>query len=315
MIKWSLNIVFVAIALGLFGQQVNTSIDKDQIKIGASFTLTLSVVSNTQLDHLKYEEYTHQFPAKSSSNKTKNGINTAYELDILSAFKDTLYKENDQYIWKGTYQLTGWDSAYVVIPPQKIYIDDSLHYSSARLIHVTSPTTNPGKPIYDINEAFTQVTDQNSKIVVFLKKNWWWLIIILVGLFLLIVYLRKYFKKEAAPLSLRKSTLKKINQLEQSKGYEENLKEYYFDLSIILRRFFAAHYQTPIMDKTTSEIEQVLMLHKLDKEMILLARQLLNQSDMVKFAQMRPKTEEVMRITNKARRVVNEVADLDLEDE
>lgn len=313
--KWGLNIAFLVVALFTFGQKLSISINKDQIKIGEPFILTLSVTSNEKLDGLKYISYSSNFPAQSSSNTTEIGVNTAYDLEILTPFSDSSYKENDQFIWKGTYRLTGWDSAYVIIPPQQIYINDSLQFFSAGLVHVTSPHADPSKPIYDINETFTKVQIHESKWLQFLKNNWWWLVAILVGIMILLVVLRKYSRKKRAPLSLRQATLQKIDQLEKSKGYENHLKEYYFDLSIILRRFFAAHYQAPIMDKTTSEIEHILSQHKLDKQMTLLVRQLLSQSDLVKFARSRPEIEEIRGITNKARRVVNEIADLDLTDE
>lgn len=313
--RWTLNIIFSVITFCSFGQQLNISINRDQIKIGEPFTLTLSVTSSTKLDRLRFVNHSSGFPAESSSNTTETGINTLYDLEILAPFKDTSYKEKDQFIWKGRYQLTGWDSAYVVIPPQQIYINDSLQFFPPSLIHVTSPNANPSKPIYDINEAFTQVKTQNSKWIIFLKDNWWWLGIILLVIIIVLFILRNYSKKNSLPLSLRQETLRKIDQLEKSKGYETSLKEYYFDLSIILRRFFAAHYQASIMDKTTSEIEHILLKHKLDKEMTLLVRQLLTQSDLVKFARSRPELEEIRGITNKARRVVNEIADLDLNNE
>ncbi len=313
--KWSLNIVFLVVSLCSFGQELNLSIDKDEIKIGVPFTLTLTVKSDIKTDSLRYGAYSSIFPAESSSNTTKNGINTAYNLDILMPFTDTSYKKDNQFIWEGNYQLTGWDSAYVVIPPQQIYINDSLYYTPAGLIHIISPVADPSKPIYDINESFTEVKDQNSKWIHFFKNNWWWLGLILLAIIVLIYIVRKRSKETSTPLSLRQKTLQKIDRLENEKGYEVNLKEYYFDLSIILRRFFAAHYRTPIMDKTTTEIEHVLLLHKLDKEMVFLVRQLLTQSDMVKFAKSRPKEEEIKGVTDKARRVVNAIADLDLNDE
>lgn len=316
MIKWGLNIVFLLMGLNTFGQQLNISINKEQIKIGQPFTLIFSVVSNVKPDSLRFNEYASEFPALSSSNATNPGVNMPYSLEVLKPFKDTTYKKNGEFIWEGTYQLTGWDSAYVVIPPNQIYINDSLQYFPAGLIHITSPTTDPGKPIYDINETFTEVKNQTFEWLPFLKKSWWWLTALLLGIiFIVILILRKHFRKAIVPLSLRQRTLKKIDLLESGKGYEVDLKEYYFDLSIILRRFFTAHFQTPIMDKTTSEIEYILLAHKLDKEMVLLVRNLLNRSDMVKFAKLRPELEEVRSVTNKARRVVNEIADLDLNDE
>ncbi|HZH86401.1 MAG TPA: hypothetical protein VFD77_03725 [Brumimicrobium sp.] len=315
MIKWILNIIFLTVVLSVSGQELKVSIDKEEILIGEPFTLTYTVISNKQIDSLRYDEKETLFPAKNSANRKEEGVNTPYELEVLKSFSDTSYKSDHQFIWQGTYQLTGWDSAYVVIPPELIYIDDSLQFFPAGLVHVISPTADPSKPIYDINEAFTELPQDDSKWLKFIESNWWWLALITLGILVFIFYLSKRKRKEPTPLSLRQETLMQIDLLEKSKGYENNLKEYYFDLSIVLRRFFAAHYQERIMDKTTTEIELILSKHGLERSMVLLTRQLLTQSDMVKFAQSKPSLIEVQNVTNDARRVVNEIADLDLNNE
>ena len=310
-----LNIIVFAIAFGASGQQLSISIDKEEILIGEPFVLKYTVTSDKKIDTLLYKDQETLFAAKNSANTTTEGVNVPYELEVLRSFEDTTYKKGNQFIWQGSYQLTGWDSAYVVIPPQHIYIDDSVFTFPPGLIHVVSPIADPSKPIYDINEAFTELFQDNKAFYEVLANNWWWLTLIAIGVIVLIIYLAKRKRKEPIPLSLRQETLNKIDLLEQSKGYEINLKEYYFDLSIILRRFFAAHYQERILDKTTGEIENILADHGLEKVLIKITRQLLTQSDLVKFAQSKPSLSEVQNITNDARRVVNEIADLDLNNE
>jgi hypothetical protein len=313
--KWILNIIAFVIVFSVSGQELKISIDKEELLIGEPFTLTYTVISDKKIDSLIYYENESLFSAKNSANTKEQGVNTPYELEILAPFKDTTYKIDNQFVWRGSYQLTGWDSAYVVIPPELIYIADSLQFFPAGLIHITSPAADPSQPIYDINEAFTELPEDDSTFFSFIKDYWWWVGFIVAGLLVLAVYLVRRKRREPTPLSLREVTLKKIDLLEKSKGYEKNLKEYYFDLSIVLRRFFAAHYQERILDKTTGEIEVFLSDQGLEQPMILLTRQLLTQSDMVKFAQSKPSLVEVQNITNEARRVVNEIADLDLSNE
>lgn len=312
--RWGiLNSLFILLSFSAFGQKLDISIDKEEIKIGEPVTLSFTVTTKEKLDSIFYSPYSTTFPAKSSGMR-EQGISSLMDMEILSEFIDTLYKEDNQYVWKGTYRLTSWDSAYVVIPPEKIYLNDSLFYFPAGLIQVTSPITDASKPIYDIHESFTEFDDEGS-ILGFVKKHGWWLGAIIIGLIAFLIINKKKKVKPVIPLSLRQLTLKKIDELEDSKGYEDNLKEYYYNLSIILRRFFDAYYQVPIMDKTTSGIEEILSNYGLDKDIIAVTRKLLSHSDMVKFAKSKPALTEILSITDEARRVVNEVANLDLENE
>lgn len=315
MMKWASHIVLFSLSFFTFGQELNTGIDKDHVKTGEPFNVTYSISSNHAFDSIQYTPQTSVFKAQSSAVDKGEKISSPYELEIASPFKDTSYQEKGKYIWKGTYRLMGWDSAFVVIPPEGIYIDDSLQRFPAGLIQIASPKADPSKPLYDIHEEFTEIDPNKDGFLSFIKANWWWLAILLAIVVVLLIYLKKRNKKEAPVLSLRQETLQRIDKLEKGKGYESNLKEYYFDLSILLRRFFTAHYQERMLDKTTSEIEALLKKQGLDQNMILLTRQLLTQSDMVKFAKSTPPLHEIQQITNHARRIVNEVADLDLENE
>src|SRR5690554_131655 len=315
MMKLILHIIVIVLAFSASAQSLKISIDRESVLIGEPVTLTYTVVSEEKIDSLIYFENTSLFPGKNSANTQQEGVSVPYELEILSPFVDTSYKVNNEFVWRGSYQLTGWDSAYVVIPPEIIYINDSLHVFPAGLIHIISPTVDPSKPIYDINEVFTEIPQDGFSFLKLIISYWVWLVILVLIILGFIIYLRKRKSKVATPLSLRQETLRKIDLLEKSKGYENNLKEYYFDLSILLRRFFAAHYQERILDKTTAEIEVILSDYGLDNEMVLLIHQLLTQSDMVKFAQSKPSLIEVQNVTNDARRVVNEIADLDLNNE
>ncbi|WP_159038578.1 hypothetical protein [Brumimicrobium mesophilum] len=312
--KWLLHILCVLSVSFSFGQKLNINLDKEEVQIGEPFKLTLSVISDKKFDSLVYIPKEEVFSGKNSVNSNSDEISEDYGLEITKAFKDTTYKEGKEFIWKGSYELIAWDSAYVVIPPEMILIQDSLYLFPAGLISVMSPPANPTQPIYDINENFTDLPDK-SAIEKFISQYWPWVVIGLILFIGIGIYLFKRSRKEEIPLTLRESTLLQIDELERSKAYEIDLKEYYFDLSMILRRFFAAHYQIRILDKTTLEIESILEENGLDDEMILLTRQLLVQSDLVKFAKSVPGIKEIQDVTNDARRVVNEIADIDFNNE
>lgn len=310
--KVLLNLVFWTTAFFTFGQKLNVVIDSQEIQIGEPLTLTFSV-SNKDDIVVDYQAHSIVFTAKDGTKA--NDDNRAYELEILVPFRDTSYQEGEEYIWEGKYILTGWDSSFVVIPPEKIMIGDSLYYFPVQLIEVTSPPTDPNQEIYDINELFTEVPPYNFSFIDFLKKNWIWISIVIVLLIALFFKFRERKEETIVILNLKDKTLQQINELEASEAYNVDLKEYYFDLSLILKRFLSAHYHTSIMEKTTSELEHVLSLAKLDKEIISVILQLLTQSDMVKFAKSKPTLEEIKNVTNDARKVVIKISELEINNE
>lgn len=308
-----LNIALFLFVIQANCQELNLVIDKLEAKIGEPFIATFSVVSEEPIDSIRYNPNHPVFFGKETTKDQSSVVNEEYELEIQGIFSDTSYQEGGEFIWKGKYKLVGWDSAYVVLPPEKIYLDDSLHYFPAGLIQITSPKADPSKEIYDINEDFTDLPSDEGGFKAFLLKHWWWILIVLV-IIIVVVYakLRGRDKRPIVQLSLREQTLKEIDALEKSKGYEVDLKEFYFDLSILLRNFLAKHYKMRMLDKTTREIEKILAEKGLENSTIKLVTMILTKSDMVKFARSAPPVSEVFAVTNEARRVVNEVADLEL---
>ena len=308
-----LNIALFLIVIHVNCQDLNLVIDRPEAKIGEPFTATFSVVSQEPIDSIRYNPNHPIFFGKESTKDQSSVVNEEYELEIQGIFSDTTFKKDGDYIWKGKYKLVGWDSAYVVLPPEKIYLDDSLYYFPAGLIQITSPKADPSKEIYDINEDFTDLPSDEGSIKAFLSKHWWWISIVLIVIIAVVyVKVKGRDKKPVVQLSLREQTLKEIDALEKSKGYEVDLKEFYFDLSILLRNFLAKHYKMRMLDKTTGEIEKILAQKGLESSTIKLVTMILTKSDMVKFARSAPPVSEVFAVTNEARRVVNEIADLEL---
>jgi hypothetical protein len=308
-----LHIALILFAIQANCQELNLVIDKPEVQIGEPFTATFSIVSKKPIDSVGYNPNHPIFYGKVTSEDQSSIVNGEYELEIQGIFSDTSYQEGDKFIWKGKYKLVGWDSAYVVLPPEKLYLEDSLHYFPLGLIQITSPQADPSKEIYDINEDFTALPTDEAGVKGFLMKHWWWILIVLILIIVVVYYKLKGTKKKSiVPLSLRERTLREIDALEKSKGYEVDLKEFYFDLSLLVRSFLANHYKMRILDKTTGEIERLLAMKGLEESTIKLVTKILTKSDMVKFARSAPPVSEIFAVTNEARRVVNEIADLEL---
>lgn len=312
-------LVFLSLlfSLQLLGQNYSLESNKDVISIGEPFELTLTVKSKKELDSLQYDFSKNQLLAKSSNANGISISNDAYPLDILQSFKDSLYKNNDFFVWQGTYRLTGWDSAYVIIADQHFTLFDSTYYFQPLLIEVNSPAADPTKDIYDIKEYESKIAPTELAIITFIKNNSWWILIISVvitSIIVLQIFKTKKVRNEEVKVVLgpKEEALEAIKKLHQSKLIEDNLKEYYFQLSFIIRAFLTRHFMENYRDKTTREIELKLLHQELNEDTIKTCIMLLSQSDMVKFAKSKPSEADILRTTNKAKQIIVEIADIDL---
>lgn len=304
MIRVIIHIILFSLCFSVYCQELKTNLDKEEIQIGEPFKLTYAIISEEPIDSILYQNQEVVFNARTTTDNNEE-TDLSYELELLTAFTDTTYQEDGNYIWKGIYELTGWDSAYVIIPSEKIQLLDSTYWFEAKIINVSRVSADPSIDIYDINEEFTEIEEEKSKF-----NFWLWILIAAVLVVVIILVLRKLKKQDTSdPISLLDRTIEAISKLEKSKKYEEDLKEYYFDLSIILRQFLSEYYNQRLMDKTTSEIIALLSIHKMKSATIDTIKMLLTKSDMVKFAKSRPPISDVFIVTDTARNIVRELGE------
>lgn len=312
MLKHSLHIVLLFFTLVSFGQSVelNSFVDTDRIEIGEPFIYTLQVKSGEKLESIEYTKKVDVYLGFEGS-KDKFGQEISYEFEIIEEFKDTNYQLANEYYWEGKYTLTAWDSAYAVLPPDSIRIDNKTYSFPAQLMEIAFPIPDPNREFYDINETFTVVKKDG---VLKLLRKISWLVLVLVALLYFIFKSRK--KKdsvfEAVPITLEEKYLYKIDKLEQSRLFERDLKEYYFELSVILRKFLSEQYEKTLLHSTTNEVTSILQEQKLSKITVDQIALLLRQSDMVKFAKSKPTSEEIHKVTEVAREVVKEITRLEV---
>ena len=293
---------FVYIALFLcsslvYSQKLTTVLSEEEVLIGQSFRLTYTIVSIEPLQQIIYSPQQENLTAQHSID---DEVKT-YEIEIIQTFTDTTYEEGEFYYWKGWYELVAWDSALVVLPPEQIMWNDSVLLFPPKLLSVDFPAVDPAIELYDIHETFTPFDADQSTI--------WWYVLALVVVLLIVLLFMKRRKKETLEieLPLLERTMQAIDQLEASKKYEESQKEYYYELSLILRRFLAELYQLRLLEKTSEEIRIILKARGVQAQTLESILRILNQSDLVKFAKHTPPISDVIVITAQTREIVKQL--------
>jgi hypothetical protein len=205
-----------------------------------------------------------------------------------------------------------WNEGIYQLAAQKVNIND---------IDVTLPGTElnarlvvqkEGGKIYDIEETYTELPEEPSIFVSFLKK-WGWVVLSVIGLTLFLLWFfrrQKSSKSEENLLTLKEKTLQSILQLEQKRLWEKNeLKDHYIELSFILRQYLSERFGIHLLEKTTIEAQLILKQYGLSEKLLSEIGIILNGSDMVKFAKSAPEEKIIRANFDDCRNIVEQTAD------
>jgi hypothetical protein len=286
--------IFLLFSFATFAQTtpvVKAEIDTTSIRIGEQFVFKITVNDTTNVIIPKLEN----LPG----------------LEIIEDKKiDTL---KNQLIKK--YILTSFDSGAYYIPQQQIFIKQRLHLTDSLLIKVATVAIDTIKqkmfPIKAIQDEPLQFDDY--------KPYVWYAIIavILIGLILYFVLRKKKEIEEEIiipALPPFDEAIQKLHELDEKLLWQNNqVKEYYSELTGIVRGFIERELKVPALESTTDELIETLTDFNdsksisTPKETIKKLRDLLREADLVKFAKSKPMSEQIEANRKDAEEVVTEL--------
>jgi hypothetical protein len=225
------------------------------------------------------------------------------KIEILDLSLDTIPNANfEHYILN--YTLTSFDSGYYAIPPQ-IIIDNKTGDTilgnplgfAVNTYKIDS--TNAGR-FFDIKEPYQapwtlkEFLDEYLSIILIVLLL---IILVIVGLWYLKkrekvvkVEPKKVIPKEAAHII----AIRDLTQLKEKKLWQaDRTKQYYVELSDIVRAYLENRFKIAALEQTSHEIIESIELGRLlNKEQIGDLKQILSLSDMAKFAKAKPLANE-----------------------
>ncbi|MDG1040176.1 MAG: LPXTG cell wall anchor domain-containing protein [Polaribacter sp.] len=292
--KKQITYILLLFSIASFAQQkpvVKAEIDTTNIRIGEQFEFKITV--------------------NDTANVIIPELENIYGIEIIENKKiDTL---KNQLIKK--YILTSFDSGAYYIPQQQIFIRQRLHLTDSLLISVATIAIDTTKqkmfPIKSIQDEPMQFDDYKPYI-------WYVLIaIILIGLLLYFILRKKKEKIEeiiVPTLPPFEEAIQKLQQLDEKLLWQNNqIKEYYSELTEIVRGFIERELKVPALESTTDELIDILTdfndlkAISTTKETIKKLRDLLREADLVKFAKSRPMSEQIEANRKDAEEVVTEL--------
>ncbi len=223
---------------------------------------------------------------------------TFMPLETVEALKIDTTKKDAKFLLSRIYKLTQFDSGSYTIPRQKIIIGDQPFFTDSLRIDVNTIAVDTTKQkLYDI-KPIIEVEKSGG--------NWWiWLlgivlVIALVGFLLYWFIWRKKPLTEEEEIALlppydrAKLALQKLDESQYL--IRSEVKDYYSELTFIIRKYLDEKVYDRALESTTSELINRLNLLKdgnqipLSKDTIKNLESILKRADLVKFAKSAPDT-------------------------
>tara|TARA_B100000927_G_scaffold291457_1_gene293777 strand:- start:2084 stop:2947 length:864 start_codon:yes stop_codon:yes gene_type:complete len=209
------------------------------------------------------------------------------QLEIILKTKIDSTKTNDGWILKQNFTVTQWDSGFFKTPIIQIGNKKSQQY----IITVNTIPIDQEKEFYDIKKPI----NIPLKFIEILPYILLFLIIVMI-----IIFTRKYLRNRKPeikkPEIIEKiipayvTALDDLEKLKTEKKWQSGkIKDYYSDISDIIRIYIEDGLSTPAMEMLTKDIIHALKNKNINTENL---NSLLNTADLAKYAKSKPSSNE-----------------------
>ncbi|MBC7553578.1 MAG: hypothetical protein H7257_06325 [Taibaiella sp.] len=285
-------------ALGAMAQgdtKVSARLDTRQIIIGDQARLFLEAQHNPASGRL-------QWPAL---------IDTFNKLEIVEKGKIDTINNGSSVTYRQRLLITGFDSGLFKVPPFQFTI---IPQAGAALIAQTDSFQLLVQTVaVDTTKGFKPI-----KNIIFVKPGWLdylWYIIAAVVFIALLIFVFVYFikskkiaipKPQAPEIPLQDRTLNLLNELDGNQLWQKNqVKEYYVELTDIVRNYIEQRFRTPALELTTDELLDKAKMHRELLPYVSVLTVILQTADLAKFAKWQPLPQEHMDAIDNARKFVD----------
>ncbi len=242
-----------------------------------------------------------QFQLKISVDETQNVIIPKLALKGLEIVDSTSVDTLKNSLIK-KYILTGFDSGAFYIPQQQIFVKNQAFLTDSLLVNVATVAVDTTKvkkfPIKPIKKEAYTFDDFKIYLYIILA------VLAIIGFWIYWFVIRKR-KIEAEDPTYRtlppyEEAIYRLNELDEKLLWQNNkVKEYYSELTEIVRGYIERELKVPALENTTDEVLGMLKDFKdadtiqTSKETIDKLKDLLREADLVKFAKSKPLAIEI----------------------
>ncbi|TMM29883.1 hypothetical protein FDT66_08415 [Polaribacter aestuariivivens] len=254
-----------------------------------------------------------QFQLKISVNETKNVIIPKLLLKGLEVVDSTKVDTIKNSLIR-KYILTGFDSGAFYIPQQQIFVKNQAYLTDSLLVNVATVAIDTTKvkkfPIKSIKKEPYTFDDFKIYLYILLAA------LAIIGFWIYWFVIRKRKEEEDGPtyrtLPPYEEAIYRLNELDEKLLWQNNkVKEYYSELTEIVRGYIERELKVPALENTTDEVLEMLRNFKqadtiqTSQETLDKLRSLLREADLVKFAKSKPLALEIEEDRKDAQEIVS----------
>ena len=261
---------------------VNAQIDSLQILIGEQTGITLEVSADTDKPIV--------MPAYNISDTIVRGVEI---VDVIKPDSEYL-NDGKRLLIKQKYIITSFDSALYYLPPMEVQVDNKTYESNPIALKVYSFPVDTLHPDEFYGPKDVLKPD-------FVWSDWYAVIACIAAILpmlWLLVYLIKRYRdnqpiirkvKIEPKIPAHETAIKALEKIRSDKIWlnRGSEKEYYTNLSEVLRNYIDSRFHFNAMEMTSSEIIDKLLEMK-DEEALKELKELFQIADLVKFAKYVP---------------------------
>lgn len=293
--RYLLHIILLIGFIGFAQSQPNIYVKADTTKIRIGETINYEIVVDN---------------ADTGINFTEIKLDSFARVEVIESFDiDTL---KNRLIKK--YALTSFDSGRYVIPRQRVYVWSQEYLTDSLMIDVNTVAVDTTK-----QQMYTIKSIQNEPYTFDDFKSYlWWLLgaLLFIGIILYFVLRKKETIEEIeAKIPPYQLALKRLSELDEKQLWQRNkIKQYYVELTDIVRTYIERELNIPALESTTDELlESITDFNSssnalnIPKETIDKLDKLLKEADLVKFAKFKPLVNEIELHRNGAGEIIDEL--------
>ncbi len=298
------NFIFLLLLLGLGltttgnAQNLNEFITVDSLKVGDTFDYAITLNRSEQYDQVVFPDSAE--------------LGDAFEVRSRRQYQVSSYKDSVAY------KLQFFATSDTTLPQLPVYLiqaqDTTVLYTNPVPLQFSSVLAEdeqefrPLKPIFDFAAA-------------------WWpyilgLLILLAGGYLFYKYYWQQRETEEPteqktftpkpfnnPIKELQEAIQELEQREPSS--KEEFKEFYIALGDAIRRYYEDLHKVPALESTSRELLAMIQKRAIDEDLVTDTRAVLQEADMVKFANFTPTTKQANRALEKAHDFLERARDVD----
>jgi len=293
--KYLVHIILLISCIGFSQNQPKVYVKADTTNIRIGETINYEIVVDN---------------ADTGVNFTEIKLDSFARVEVVESFDiDTL---KDRLIKK--YALTSFDSGRYVIPRQRVFIWSQEYLTDSLTLDVNTVAVDTTK-----QQLYTIKAIQNEPYTFEDFKSYlWWILgaLVLIAVILYFVLRKKETIEEMeARIPPYQLALKRLNELDEKQLWQKNkIKQYYVELTDIVRTYIERELKIPALESTTDELlESIIDFNasnnslNIPKETVDKLNKLLKEGDLVKFAKFKPLMNEIELHRDAAGTIINDL--------